>query len=480
MPGDGAGPPDGAWSELGCGHFVCDECLRGHARARIMDEGDLRLLVCPLPNCVTPLPQAALDRLFADPASPGGDGPAVLARQRQLQAQALVSAAAGLKWCPAAGCGRSVELPATAKGLAVGVTCACGHAFCFGCGAGPPHEPASCGEWEAFSRLLVGRRGRGEAASEGWIRANTTKCRQCEAPIQRDLGCNHMRCTRCGREFCYVCGDDWEPAHYSCYRRRAAHGTDEAAGGEGGAAADRGMAPAALAALAARWEEERRTRCLDGYASWVAAAAGGVAPEEWARLCSGDMAALPAAGESLTAGQAAVRLGAMVMACSYAMEWGMPQGVRHLRARKRLQALRDGLERDLHVLAGVLTAPAGTRAAADARETVGLAVVLEERRELRARLDRLRGQVERLAARLVAAGRSRGWSAATGTGETAVLLAGEGLAAASRVVGGLLRGGARMLGLTTEPAQAGPQAGRPTRPLGGDGGASTGTGARPA
>jgi hypothetical protein len=430
---------------------VCDECLRGHARARIIDEGDLRLLVCPLPGCVKPLPGAALERLFAD-AARAADGPAVLARRRQLLGQALVSAAAGLKWCPAAGCGRSVELPAAAKGLAVGVACACGHAFCFGCGAGP-HEPASCREWEVFSRMVSERRELGEAESEGWIRANTTRCRRCDTPIQRSLGCNHMRCTRCSREFCYVCGDDWAPVHYQCFRARAAHGTDE--GADDAAARDKGMAPAALAALAARWEQERRTRCLDGYASWEVAATSGPAPDEWARLCGADMAALPAAAMSLSAAQKAVRAGAMTMARSYGMEWGMPQGVRHLRARKRLQALREGLERDLHVLAGVLPAPAGLRAGPeDARETVGLAVVVEDRAEVRARLDRLRGCVERQTSRLLAAGRSRGWSASTGNRETAAFLAGEGLAAAGRVVGGLLRGGAWMLGLTGESGPA--------------------------
>jgi ariadne-1 len=152
-----------------------------------MDEGDLGLLVCPLPGCSLPLPDHVLQSLFdhAPAPSPGdGDGAAVLARLRRLRAEALVSPSSGVKWCPAAGCGRSVELPAAAKGLAVGVTCACGHGFCFGCGAGPAHEPASCAEWEAFGRLLSERRARGEQDSEGWIRANTTRCRRCEAPIQ--------------------------------------------------------------------------------------------------------------------------------------------------------------------------------------------------------------------------------------------------------------------------------------------------------
>lgn len=165
------------------------------------------------------------------------------------------------------------------------------------------------------------------------------------------------------------------------------------------------------------------------------------------------------------------------------MEWGLPVGMRHMRARKRLHALRERLERDLHTLAGVVTPPPAMRAGpADVREPVGLAVVIEERGDVRARVDRLRERVARRTDTLVAAGRSRGWCAPTGNGETAVFLAGEGLAAAGRVVGGLLRGGAWMLGLTAgggeQAAAAGPgAAGGAQARRGGPGGAGNVAGA---
>jgi hypothetical protein len=427
--------------------------------------------VCPLVGCAVPIPQPVLEGLFATAGD--GQGAAVLARRRQLQAQALVDAGAGVRWCPVAGCGRSVTLPAGARGLGVGVVCGCGRSFCFGCGAAPAHDPASCGEWAEFGLLLAERRA---ADSEDWIAANTTRCRRCRTPIQRTFGCNHMRCTRCTREFCYVCGDDWDPAHYGCFQRRAAHGTDDdapaapAPAGEGPApgpaaapapadvaapvpAAEPGdtPAPAALAAPLSREEDERRLRCSAGHASWSAVEQGGLAPEEWARLCGEDQAALPVAGAVLSAAQAAVRRGAGAMACSYAMEWGVPPGVRHMRARKRLHGLREGLERDLHTLAGVLAAPPGAAQGAeggsDLREPMGLAAVLEDRAALRQRVEELRSVVAERTARLLTAGRARGWSAATGTRETAVFLAGEGLAVTKRVMGELVRDGARRLGL---------------------------------
>ena len=40
------------------------------------------------------------------------------------------------------------------------------------------------------------------------------QCKQCRFVVERIEGCNHMRC-RCGKQFCYVCGADWEPVHYN-------------------------------------------------------------------------------------------------------------------------------------------------------------------------------------------------------------------------------------------------------------------------
>jgi len=32
--------------------------------------------------------------------------------------------------------------------------------------------------------------------------------------IQKDSGCNHMKCTRCGYEFCWICMTQFVPDHY--------------------------------------------------------------------------------------------------------------------------------------------------------------------------------------------------------------------------------------------------------------------------
>lgn len=53
---------------------------------------------------------------------------------------------------------------------------------------------------------------------EEFIERMTKKCPKCKTPIQKNGGCNYMKCIRCGYEFCWVCGADWKTHgdHFSC------------------------------------------------------------------------------------------------------------------------------------------------------------------------------------------------------------------------------------------------------------------------
>jgi hypothetical protein len=172
-----------------CRHFACDECMFGHVRVRVMDEGDVSLLVCPAEGCRARIPAAQVEEILQQ-------DPEAVARFWQLQSAALVARNERVRWCPAAGCSATIELPPYISSRSVAVTCTCGARFCAGCSATPAHEPASCAAWEMLIAALETCDRDREQRSQQWIEASTTRCSRCRSPVERSFGCNHMRCTQ--------------------------------------------------------------------------------------------------------------------------------------------------------------------------------------------------------------------------------------------------------------------------------------------
>ncbi|KAF2424514.1 hypothetical protein EJ08DRAFT_595104 [Tothia fuscella] len=54
-----------------------------------------------------------------------------------------------------------------------------------------------------------------EEKSDRWVEKNAKRCPGCKRPIQKSDGCDHMQCSKCSHEFCYICLAD-----YKAIRRR--------------------------------------------------------------------------------------------------------------------------------------------------------------------------------------------------------------------------------------------------------------------
>lgn len=183
--------------QLACKHVACINCYETYLReklstgdllsARCLGQHDCSLVVKSNDfGLVTPeLETGYLDRIAAD----------------YLQSHEL-----SLKACPGPGCSRIIELTSSLAMLDLDqymVECSCGTKFCFSC-KNEWHLPVSCDLAKKWLNI------NGELTKNNlWLDKYTKPCPKCEARIERTEGCNHMKCSTCHFEYCWMCMQDW-------------------------------------------------------------------------------------------------------------------------------------------------------------------------------------------------------------------------------------------------------------------------------
>jgi hypothetical protein len=129
-----------------------------------------------------------------------------------------------LKWCPAPNCEFAVSCKAkNLEQIVPTVVCHCGHRFCFGCSL-KDHQPAICRIVKLWLKKCAD-----DSETGNWISANTKECPKCSSTIEKNGGCNHMSCRKCGHEFCWVCMGPWSEhgtQYYNCNRYEEKSGID--------------------------------------------------------------------------------------------------------------------------------------------------------------------------------------------------------------------------------------------------------------
>ena len=82
------------------------------------------------------------------------------------------------------------------------VECENGHKYCFEC-LTPPHGEKKCSNKneEKFLKWKKGKR--------------VKRCPYCQMYIEKNEGCNHMTCTYCNYEWCWICEQKYDIDHFS-------------------------------------------------------------------------------------------------------------------------------------------------------------------------------------------------------------------------------------------------------------------------
>ncbi|XP_002734676.1 ankyrin repeat and IBR domain-containing protein 1-like [Saccoglossus kowalevskii] len=234
--------------DMPCNHQFCRECWQSYLTGKIQ-EGNAHNIRCPAFDCTKLVPLETIENLVSRD----------MARRYLLfDIKAFVDSNPHIKWCPAPGCGRAVKYPGVdtpVRGTATNylsspqtsqsVDCGQGHFFCWDC-LGEAHEPCSCENLKKWHEKIAEvkpeelsntTKDSESAANFLWLVTNSKPCPKCSSPIQKNEGCNHMKCTKCKYDFCWVCLEPWNKhgsatgGYFRCNRYEAVQKADEKTGG---------------------------------------------------------------------------------------------------------------------------------------------------------------------------------------------------------------------------------------------------------
>jgi len=182
---------------LGCGHWFCTECFQDYLVNEVKTKGEKCCLArCPAAKCPVAVTDDVVKKHLEQP---------YLGRYREFRRRHYVETRADrMKWCPAPGCGFLVNTKRALPKDSTHVTCNCGFKWCFNCYT-ECHEPVTCDQLQKWM-VLVEK----ESETAQWIVSNTRQCPECFTRIEKNHGCNHLICSKCAYEFCWVCMGDWK------------------------------------------------------------------------------------------------------------------------------------------------------------------------------------------------------------------------------------------------------------------------------
>lgn len=171
---------------LPCSHPFCMECWHGFLEDKLA-QGSRRILnaVCPDQDCEERV--TGVDVQYV--------APELVPAWKTALLKHYVERERFHRFCPGPDC--SMVVIASGEETKGPFTCeGCEESFCFGC-LERPHNPARCEDFDEWSKIF--------GSSKYWVKKNTKPCPGCNSPIEKNQGCNHITCSRCGYDFCWLC-----------------------------------------------------------------------------------------------------------------------------------------------------------------------------------------------------------------------------------------------------------------------------------
>jgi hypothetical protein len=173
-----------------CNHIFCTSCVRQYLETRINDSQVLTM-PCPDYNCVNMIPDNYIAKVLNDE---------ILQKYTRFKREAELTKRNNLRWCPMPDC-EGYDLGGTKKKK---LKCnVCSTHYCYYCGDIWKDNHSKCNAANDFEL-------------DAWSKKHEVKhCPNCRRRVEKVEGCNHMTCSKCRYEWCWLCGARYHPNHFS-------------------------------------------------------------------------------------------------------------------------------------------------------------------------------------------------------------------------------------------------------------------------
>ena len=175
-----------------CNHKFCKDCLAKYLLQKINSSNVLKIL-CPS-ECGKEISEEEMKKIFSADIN-------TFNKYIKYKKLLILNTDPNLRWCIRPGCNSFVK----GKGNEKKVTCEkCRQEMCFKCRLAW-HDNISCvkaldNEFKAYSKNTL-----------------VKPCPNCSSRIEKNDGCNHIHCTRCNYDFCWLCRGKYNQYHYKWF-----------------------------------------------------------------------------------------------------------------------------------------------------------------------------------------------------------------------------------------------------------------------
>ena len=187
------GKKEKKFNELPCGHLCCTECWVNYLQT-LISEGKVEKIKCAEHKCEQILTEDFIMKHIKNNKK-------LVEKYQKFKNRAIILQDPNKKMCPEPNCESYLEKKLRTKY----VKCKKGHYYCFEC-LKPPHGKETCETILEKDFLL-------------WKKDKVIKkCPKCKIYTEKNEGCNHMTCTSCKFQWCWLCEGEYLYGHFDSGR----------------------------------------------------------------------------------------------------------------------------------------------------------------------------------------------------------------------------------------------------------------------